>query len=113
MTFVNKRPPVTLKLSVKEYNLLITILKSNELINNEVVVESAKKLEDKLLKYSVPHIDNNTNEEYINIGFYSKEATDMMTQFLIFNNKEIIDLDYYKVLLELRNNYLKSKKGNV
>lgn len=113
MTFINKRPPVNLKLSIKEYNLLLTILKSNELLDNESIVEDAKQLKEKLLKYSVPHTDNETNKEYINIGFYSKEATNMMTQFLVFNNDEIIDKDYYKVLLELRHNYLDSKKSNI
>lgn len=113
MGFVNKRPPVSLKLQVKEYNLLLTILERNQLLDNELIVEDAKKLYEKLLKYSIPITDDDSKTEYVHVGFYAEEAKNMVTQFLVFYDDEVVDRDYYTLLLEIRHKYLESKNARV
>ena len=54
-----------------------------------------------------------TGIEYINIGLYAKEAQEIIYQFLTFNSDEVVDKDYYEVLLRFREEYLNSKKSNV
>ena len=111
MTFINKKPPVFLRVSKNQFNTIISILKNNEKIEISEISDWSKRLLDKLLKYSVPH--NNDNIEYINIGLYIKEAQEIINQFLIFNSNEVSDKDYYEVLIDLREQYLNSKNTNV
>lgn len=102
-----------MNLKIKEYNLLLTILNNNQLSENKLFADSAKKLSEKLLKYSIPITDNETKEEYITVGFYAEEAKNMMIQFLNFYDNEMIDQDYYKLLLEMRYKYLESKNASL
>ena len=111
MTFINKKPPVFLRVSKNQFNTIISILKNNEKIEISEISDWSKRLLDKLLKYSVPYNDDNI--EYINIGLYIKEAQEMINQFLIFNSNEVSDKDYYEVLIDLREQYLNSKNTNV
>lgn len=112
MTFINKKPPVFIKVNKKQFNTIISILKVNEMIEIKEISDWSKKLLDKLLKYSVPHKED-TGVEYINIGLYAKEAQEIIYQFLVFNSNEVADTDYYEVLLRFREEYLNSKKSNV
>ena len=112
MTFINKKPPVFIKVNKKQLNTIISILKVNEMIEIKEISDWSKKLLDKLLKYSVPHKED-TGFEYINIGLYAKEAQEIIYQFLTFNSDEVVDKDYYEVLLRFREEYLNSKKSNV
>jgi hypothetical protein len=96
-----------------QFNTIINILKVNEIIEIKEISDWSKKLQDKLLKYSVPHKDKETDNEYINIGLYSTEAQEIIYQFLIYNSNDVPDKDYYEVLLELREQYLTAKNTNV
>ena len=113
MAFIKEKPPVMIKVDKEKFNILLNILKVNELANINEICENSKKLQDKLLRYSVPHKEKDTNLEYINIGFYAQEAAEMLRQFLVFNSNEVSDKDYYNVLLGFREQYLKSKNSNV
>lgn len=113
MAFIKEKPPVFLKVDKDQFNILLNILKVNELANIDRICDWSKKLQDKLLRYSVPHKEKDTDLEYINIGFYAQEAAEMMMQFLVFNSNEVSDKDYYNVLLGFREQYLKSKNSNV
>lgn len=55
MTFINKKTPVFIKVSKKQFNTIISILKVNEMIEIKEISDWSKKILDKLLKYSAPH----------------------------------------------------------
>ena len=60
MTFINKKSPVFIKVNKKQFNTIISILKVNEMIEIKEISESTKKLQDKLLRYSVPKKEEDT-----------------------------------------------------
>ena len=66
-----------------QFNIFLNVLKVNELTNIDGICDWSKKLQDKLLRYSVPHKEKDTNLEYINIGFYAQEAAEMLMQFFL------------------------------
>lgn len=113
MNNIKQKPPVFLKIDKDGYNLMLNILKVNEIANNDRICEWSKRLQDKLLRYSVPHKNKDTGDEYINIGFYAGEASEMLLQFLVYNANEVCDKDYYSVLLGFREKYLNSRNTNV
>ena len=113
MAFIKEKPPVMIKVDKEKFNILLNILKVYELANINEICENSKKLQVKLLRYSVPHKERDTNLESKNIGFNAQEASEMMMQFLVFNSNEVSDKDYYYVLLGFREQYLKSKNSNV
>ena len=113
MAFIKEKPPVMIKVDKEKFNILLNILKVNELTNINEICEGSKKLQDKLLRYSVPKKEEDTGLEYINIGFYANEAKEIINQFLVFNSNEVSDKDYYSVLLGFREKYLNSRNTNV
>lgn len=110
---LKKKPPVFFKVDKDQFNIFLNVLKVNELTNIDGICDWSKKLQDKLLRYSVPNKEKDTNLEYINIGFYAQEAAEMLMQFLVFNSNEVSDKDYYSVLLGFREKYLNSRNTNV
>ena len=109
MAFNNKKPPLRLFIDINQFNLLLLILRVNELGNDKTINENAVKLQNKLLKYSIPFKDDN-NEEKIEVGFYSSEVIELILQFLCFNKNEVIDTNYYDTLLEYRKSFIEKNK---
>lgn len=107
MAFQNKRPPIKIKLSVKKFNLLVSILKYNEQknIRND---NNSKKLREKLLHYSIPFKDEN-NKELIEVGLFISEVSSIINELLNYNIDDVIDVNYFDVLIEQRKKFTEKK----
>lgn len=109
MSFKSKRPPVRVYLNQNKYNLLITILKVNQLNNIKKPSEIAKKLVDKLLVFSRPYKDDN-GHDMVEVRLFADEVSDLIHQFLLYNTNDSIDISYFDTLLEYRQEYIKNNK---
>jgi len=106
MSYQTKTPPIKCALTTEQFNKLVGILYVNEMIeiSTDSFSSNARKLKEKLLKYSIPFTDG--DETGVQVGFFANEAQELIYQLLVrvtpFNN----DIDFYSILLE-------SKKQNV
>ncbi len=102
MAYSKRIPPIKLVLTIKEYNNLIGVLTEN--INNQEdkdIRELAELTKEKLLKYSIPRKkDENTIE--IDVRLYVNESADIISQLLYNIGKKITEVNYYQVLLKVR-----------
>lgn len=104
MAYSKRIPPIKLVLTVKEYNILIGILTKN--LDGQVeqsTKELAKLTKEKLLKYSLPRQNEDDGIE-IDIRLYINEAVDIISQLLSYLNNKISEINYYQVLLKVREN---------
>ncbi len=104
MAYSKRVPPIKLVLTMKEYNILVGILTIN--IDNMVdqsIKEIAKLTKEKLLKYSLPRKAEDDNIE-IDIRLYINEAADIISQLLSYLNNKVNEINYYQVLLKVREN---------
>ena len=102
MAYTKRIPPIKLMLTIKEYNNLIEVLTQN--INNEkdkTILELANLTKEKLLKYSVPRNNDDNNIE-IDIRLYINEVVDIISQLLTYLSCRVKDINYYDVLLKVR-----------
>ena len=105
MPFQSKKPPISITLTIDEYNRLLEFISKYESSEYNNLREKSIALKDKLLKYSVPIvIDEN---EVINVRFFTGEAKDILEIFL--KNIDIEpSTEYYTVLLKVRDkNYVR------
>lgn len=106
MAYVKRVPPIKLVLTIKEYNHLIGILTENieevEEIGNKEIATLTK---EKLLKFSIPH-ENCLNAKEIDVRLYLNEAADIITQLLLYIAKRTKEVDYYQVLLKVRESFV-------
>ena len=102
MAWENKIPSVKLILGRNLFNKLFSTLEFNEnlKIEEENFSGVAKKLKDKILTYSVPKEKDEDGIEYVDIRFYTKEASDMIWQLLSTTDRVNEDIDYYSILLK-------------
>lgn len=113
MAYVKRVPPIKLILTIEEYNILIGVLTNNIAdILDEENKEIAKQTKEKLLKYSVPHKLENSDVE-IEIRLYLNEAADIISQFTAYVLMRSDVIDYYKVLLKVRENVNNNVKTNL
>ena len=107
MSYQSRTPSSKLTVDKAGFNQLISILEKN--INSKIednnFSQNALKLKEKLLKYSVPRVNEN-KEEYIDVRFFPSEASEMIWQLLIHIPKISSENDYYMSLIENR------KKGD-
>ena len=103
MSWQTRDPSVKISLDKELFNILVGILDFNSQIklDDESFSNTANKLKDKLLTYSVPRINDN-GEEYIDIRFFPNEASDMIWQLMIRNEPSNNDEDYYSILISNR-----------
>lgn len=101
MSFEHKTPPIKINLDEGFFNLMLEVLTQNEAIELDDTNLGAKRLKDKLLKY--PRTYKSDDKNIVNIGFFSKEATEMIRQLLVWlavntdlNSKQ----NYYSQLAE-------------
>lgn len=101
MAYKKRIPPIKLEITIKKYNLLIEYLTIYEKCESENIVNVAKKIKEKLLKYSVPRIGEDCTQ-IIDARFYPQEAEQVIS--LIVNCLSDIELsvNYYEVLLQNR-----------
>lgn len=106
MAYVKRVPPIKLILTKKEYNTLIGILTKNVDENNDATArELSINTKEKLLKYSVPH-ELNKNDVEIDVRLYLNEAADIITELLLYNVKRINEINYYEVLIKVRESFV-------
>ena len=110
MAYVKRVPPIKLILTKSEYNILIGVLTRNyDASDNEDVKELAKMTKEKLLKYSLPH-NNEENNVEIDVRLYLNEAADIISQLLLNIGKITNEINYYQVLLKVRENMEANEK---
>ncbi len=108
MAYVKRIPPIKLILTVKEYNVLIGILTKNiEGNSSEESDNLATITKEKLLKYSIPREENDKIE--IDLRLYINEAADIISELLKYESNKTKEIDYYQVLLKVRETMLDSK----
>ena len=102
MAWENRTPSVKLVLGRNLFNKLLGILEFNEnlKIEDEHFSEIAQKLKNKILTYSVPKEKDEEGVEYVDIRFFTKEASDMIWQLLSKIDRVNEDIDYYSILLK-------------
>ena len=102
MAWENRIPSVKLVLGRNLFNKLLGILEFNEnlKIEDEDFSGIAKKLKDKILTYSVPKEKDEDGVEYVDIRFFTNEASDMIWQLLSTTDRVNADIDYYSILLK-------------
>lgn len=100
MAHQSRIPSVKLTLDKDLFNQLINILDYNSKldINEENFSIIANRLKEKLLKYSVPRI-NDENIEFVDVRFFPSEASDMIWQLLLRAEKHEVTSDYYSMLI--------------
>lgn len=102
MSYQTKTPPIRFALTVEQFNKILGTLYVNEIVevSTNGFSSKAKKLKEKLLKYSVPLIEDGNNG--VQVGFFASEVQDIILQLLVritpFNN----DIDFYSMLLEAK-----------
>lgn len=110
MAYVKRIPPIKLVLTVKEYNILIGILTKNIEENNLVESDNLATItKEKLLKCSIPREENDKIE--IDLRLYINEAADIISELLKYESNKTKEIDYYQVLLKVRETVLDNKES--
>lgn len=100
MAFQTRKPPVRIVVNIEQYNKLVELVNRNSQVNDERTSTYATKMKEKLLRYSVPH----TNEDgsiSIDIRFFNNEAQDIIYYLIGMLDIESTT-NYYEVLLKVR-----------
>lgn len=112
MAYVKRIPPIKMMLTINEYNTLIGVLTNNiNEISDKDIKEIAISTKEKLLKYSIPH-KLETQDIEIEMRLYLNEAADIISQVLIYTFTRSSVIDYYQVLLKVRENQECTGKKN-
>lgn len=104
MAHWDKTPPIKLNLDNEFFNLMLEILTRNEEINVDSTDENAKKLKNKLLRYTRTE-KLGDGKKLARVAFFDREAAEMISQLLVFeavNNDMEISTDYYSVVEKVR-----------
>lgn len=109
MGYRNRKPPIKITMTRGEYNLLVDILNLNSSSKIENIKGTAIKLKNKLLRYSIPRIED--DNVLIDIGFFINEASEVIYQLISLQNNSKVEIDYYSVLLKVRESIQESKNN--
>lgn len=101
MAYQRRTPPIKIKIGIEKFNSLIEYIVSLEKSGIEDISYVAKKLKEKLLRYSIP-ITNEDGTTDIEIRFFPKEAGEIIILLLNEIDNIIPQNDYYNVLLDVR-----------
>ena len=109
MAWNERKPLIGLTLDTTVFNVLVDILNYHSQLDleNNSFVETARRLKEKILTYSVPRTDKETGETYVDVRFFPNEASGIIYQLLVTNKPKDNIEDYYSILLENR-----AKKNN-
>ncbi len=102
MSWQEREPSVKINMDKTVFNVLVDILNYNSQIElpESGFADDAKRLKEKLLRYSVPKIEE--DREYVDVRFFPREASDIIWQLLIMNKPKEDTEDYYSILLKNR-----------
>ncbi len=104
MAYTKRIPPIKLVLTKKEYNNLIEIFtRCITDAKEEEIKQLANQTKEKLLKYSIPREKDDKSIE-IDTRLYINEAADIISLLLSYLESKIKEIDYYQVLLKVREN---------
>lgn len=110
MPYQTRKPSIKITLDRELFNKIVSILNSNASFNieDENLSKTAEKLKEKILKYSVPRL-NEEQIEFAETRFFPSEASDIIWQLLLVSIKSKDDNnDYFMELIknheELKNN---------
>lgn len=103
MPYSTRKPSVQLTIDTDFFNKLVSILNFNNATNidDENFSAVAEKLKNKLLRYSVPRI-NDDGKEFVDVRFFPNEAGDIIWQLLAWGNDIEIQEDYFSILKQNR-----------
>ena len=103
MPYSTRKPSVQLTIDTDFFNKLVSILNFNNATNidDENFSAVAEKLKNKLLRYSVPRV-NDEGKEFVDVRFFPNEAGDMIWQLLAWGNDIEIQEDYFSILKQNR-----------
>lgn len=108
MSYSKRKPPVELFVSIEVFNKLnefLTTIVNNSNENSDI----ADKLKNKLLRYSIPILDE--DKEKVIIRLFNKEAENLLTMLIYNSIKDYkVETNYYDVLLKIRE--LQKEKSN-
>ena len=91
-----------------KFNMVLNYINSSEIIETDR--KKIENLTNKMLKYSFP-FNKDDGEEMISIHFYTSELIDFI--YIYLNNfiySRTLEVDYYSKVLELKEEYKKSKQ---
>lgn len=97
MTYSKRIPPLKVELTTSRFNCLVEFLEN---IDDEEKRETAIKLKEKLLKYSIPVITE--SDTLVAVRFFNQEIVQLSHLLIdnVINNDEVTN--YYEILIENR-----------
>lgn len=91
--------------NIDTFNNLSELLTRIGNVGGEEISEHAKKINKKILKYSVPHTEEN-GETFVDIRFFHNEITQLVHILLSnISNYEEYQMNYFEELLISRKGY--------
>lgn len=107
MSYETKLPSVRVALKVDEYNKLISLLSDVEDVDIEDIKKRTEDIKNKILHYTQP-----VEENKVVTRFYPSQV-EIVLLILLSKSKEIeVNKEYYKMLIENRENYKKQFEKN-
>ena len=99
MAYSRRTPPIKLVIGFVGFNILLSTLEKaiNTLAEKNKRLGSAKRLKEKLLRYSVP------KEDEVEIGLFPSEAGELIELLLVVDKEKVWTIDYYSVLVRVHN----------
>ncbi len=110
MAFQTKKPPIRIMVDIDTFNNLVELVSIVVQEGDERNSKYAEKMKEKLLKYSIPRVDEN-GETNIDIRFYNNEAQDLI-YFLMATLDLKPETDYYEVLKKVRESFKQNTEEN-
>ncbi len=111
MPYQKRIPPVKVDLSIEKFNYLIEMLMRYTTSDNEKIRETATKLKEKLLRYSIPRITEE-QETFVDVRFYPNEASEIIYMLLVNTEDIEVETNYYEVLVNARESLKQDNSNN-
>ena len=108
MAYQTRKPPIRIVVDIESFNNIVELVSIIAVEGDERNSKLAEKMKDKLLRYSVPHTDEN-GETTIDIRFFNNEA-ELFIYFLTATLDYKPETNYYEVLTKVRESYKKDEK---
>lgn len=111
MPYSKRIPPIKIKLSIYEFNVLVEMLTNMIDYENESISKKSEKMKDKLLRYSVPIIEN--EDTIVDIRCYPNEIVDLF--YILFygaGDGMEVETNYFDVLMKVREKISNEKANN-
>lgn len=108
MAYQTRKPPIRIVVNISQFNKLVELVSRYSKVDDERTSKYAEKMKEKLLRYSVPHTEEDGTET-IDIRFFNNEAQDVI--YYLMNSLNIeVETNYYEVLLKVREQNKKTEE---